>query len=55
MHMWLSWLRRQVHKLYDAGSSLVRTIKIGLNIILKDILYNFVSINYQISLKSWMS
>ena len=33
--MWLSWLRRQTHMQYDAGSSLVRTIRICLNIVLK--------------------
>ena len=35
LHVWLSWLRHQIHKQYDTGSSLVRTIKMGLKIILK--------------------
>ena len=39
---------------YTVYTSLVRTYKIGLTMILKVILYNCVYINYRLSLKPWM-
>ena len=46
IYMWLiyvaQWIRRQTHKQYNTGSRLVKTIKMGLNIILEVILYNCV-------------
>ena len=38
---------------YTVYTSLVRTYKIGLTMILKVILYNCVYINYRLSLKPW--
>ena len=48
MHVWLGWLRRQVHKQYDPGSILIRTIQLNLiyKIIFRsDYIYIYLCIN----------